>query len=51
MLLEKVWGIDFDSHTSVLDTYVSYVRRKVHTSDFEPIKTVRGVGFKIVAPE
>ncbi len=49
-LLEEVWGIDFESQTSVLDTYVSYVRRKVHREGFEPIKTVRGVGFKMVPP-
>jgi len=49
-LLREVWNIDFDSETSVLDTYVSYVRKKIHRSDFAPITTVRGVGFKIVSP-
>ena len=49
-LLQEVWGIDFESQTSVLDTYISYVRRKVHRDGFEPIKTVRGVGFKMVPP-
>ncbi len=47
-LLREVWNIDFDSETSVLDTYVSYLRRKVHRDDFAPINTVRGVGFKLV---
>lgn len=49
-LLRDVWNIDFDSETSVLDTYISYVRRKVHRDDFAPITTVRGVGFKVVEP-
>lgn len=49
-LLREVWNIDFDSETSVLDTYVSYLRRKVHREDFAPITTVRGVGFKLVVP-
>jgi two-component system, OmpR family, response regulator len=49
-LLRDVWNIDFDSETSVLDTYISYVRRKVHREDFAPITTVRGVGFKVVEP-
>jgi two-component system OmpR family response regulator len=47
-LLREVWNIDFDSETSVLDTYVSYLRRKVHRDDFAPVTTVRGVGFKLV---
>ncbi|MHB8380256.1 MAG: response regulator transcription factor [Acidimicrobiales bacterium] len=49
-LLRQVWNIDFDSETSVLDTYISYVRRKVHHDDFAPITTIRGVGFKLVDP-
>ncbi len=47
-LLREVWNIDFDSDTSVLDTYISYVRRKIHHDDFAPITTIRGVGFKLV---
>jgi two-component system OmpR family response regulator len=47
-LLREVWNIDFDSETSVLDTYISYLRRKVHRDDFAPVTTVRGVGFKLV---
>jgi two-component system OmpR family response regulator len=49
LLLREVWNIDFDSETSVLDTYISYLRRKVHGDDFAPITTVRGVGFKLVS--
>lgn len=49
-LLREVWNIDFDSETSVLDTYISYLRRKIHNGDFAPITTVRGVGFKLVSP-
>lgn len=47
-LLSEVWNIDFDSETSVLDTYVSYLRKKIHRDGFAPIVTVRGVGFKLV---
>jgi two-component system OmpR family response regulator len=47
-LLREVWNIDFDSETSVLDTYVSYLRRKIHRDGFAPLSTVRGVGFKLV---
>lgn len=47
-LLSEVWGIHFDSETSVLDTYISYLRKKIHRDGFSPIATVRGVGFKLV---
>ena len=50
-LLSQVWGIDFDSETSVLDTYISYLRKKIHRDGFSPITTVRGVGFKLMEPQ
>ena len=46
-LLRQVWGIDFDTDTSVVDTYISYLRRKLHDDTFNGIKTIRGVGFQI----
>ena len=49
-LLRDVWDITFESETSVLDTYISYLRKKVHRDGFAPITTVRGVGFKLVEP-
>ena len=39
---------DFSSNSSVVDTYISYLRRKLHIEGFEGIKTVRGIGFQIV---
>lgn len=48
-LLRHVWNIDFDTDTSVVDTYISYVRRKVHVNGFAGLKTIRGVGFQIEA--
>jgi two-component system OmpR family response regulator len=46
-LLDVVWGMDFETTTNVVDTYISYLRKKLHKDGFEGIKTVRGVGFKI----
>ncbi|MER6982416.1 response regulator transcription factor [Streptomyces carpinensis] len=45
-LLERVWGYDFDVRTDAVDTFVSYLRRKLE-SDGRPrlIHTVRGIGF------
>lgn len=48
-LLRQVWGIDFETDTSVVDTYISYLRRKLHGDDYSGIKTIRGVGFQIEA--
>ena len=48
VLLSNVWEIDFDTTSTVVDTYISYLRKKLHKDGFEGIKTVRGVGFQIV---
>lgn len=45
-IIEKVWGIDFDPGTNVIDVYVNYLRRKID-KDFTPklIHTKFGFGF------
>lgn len=48
-LLDSVWGINWDTSVTVLDTYISYLRKKLHTDDWQGIKTVRGIGFQIEA--
>ncbi len=50
-LLSAIWGIEFETNTSVVDTYISYLRKKLHRDGFEGIKTVRGVGFQLLAPK
>ena len=47
-LLNAVWAIDFENNSTVVETYISYLRKKLHHNGFEGIKTVRGVGFQIV---
>jgi two-component system OmpR family response regulator len=49
-ILDHVWHYDFGGDASVLETYVSYLRRKVDR--FEPplLQTVRGVGYVLRAP-
>ncbi|MEU3032749.1 response regulator transcription factor [Streptomyces incarnatus] len=45
-LLERVWGYDFDVRTDTVDTFVSYLRRKLETGGRgRLVHTVRGVGF------
>lgn len=51
LLLDEVWGITFESESTVVDTYISYLRKKLHKDGFEGIRTVRGVGFQIMEPK
>jgi two-component system, OmpR family, copper resistance phosphate regulon response regulator CusR len=45
-IIEKVWGIEFDPSTNIIDVYVNYLRKKID-KDFEPklIHTKFGFGF------
>ncbi|MEU6364197.1 response regulator transcription factor [Streptomyces sp. NPDC046931] len=45
-LLDRVWGYDFDVRTDAVDTFVSYLRRKLEADGGKRlVHTVRGVGF------
>ena len=50
-ILDHVWHYDFDGDGSIVETYISYLRRKVDHVEPRLIKTVRGVGYTIRAPE
>ena len=51
MLLENVWGIHFDPQTSVVESHISRLRAKVnHGFEFDVVQTVRGNGYKFLAP-
>jgi DNA-binding response OmpR family regulator len=47
-ILDAVWGIDFDSNTSVVETFISYLRKKLAPEIELMLLTERGVGFKMV---
>lgn len=48
MLLEQVWDYRFDPHTSLIDTHMSRLRKKVDENFDKPlIHTLRGVGYRI----
>ena len=49
-ILDAVWGINFDSSTTVVETFVSYLRRKLGPSGPDYIKTIRGVGITLREP-
>jgi DNA-binding response OmpR family regulator len=42
-LLSRVWGLDFDPGSNVVDVYVRYLRRKIGAAH---LKTVRGMGYR-----
>ena len=52
MLLERVWDLDFDPMTSVVETHVSRLRAKIDKPFAEPlIRTIRGLGYSLNAPQ
>ena len=44
-ILRRVWDYDFGGKTSIVDLYVSYLRKKIDTDREPMIHTVRGVGY------
>ncbi|MFI5829091.1 response regulator transcription factor [Streptomyces sp. NPDC051578] len=51
-LLDRVWGYDFEVRTDAVDTFVSYLRRKLEEGGRpRMIHTVRGVGFVLRVPD
>ncbi|RZU10830.1 two-component system OmpR family response regulator [Kribbella rubisoli] len=50
-ILERVWRYDFNGDTSIVDTYISYLRRKVDDEEPKLIHTVHGVGYVMRAPK
>jgi DNA-binding response OmpR family regulator len=51
-LLDRVWGADYVGDDHLLDVHVGNLRRKLGDDPANPrfIETVRGVGFRLVAP-
>src|SRR3954466_11140993 len=49
-LLEHVWDYDFGGDARVLETYISYLRRKLDVHGPPLIHTVRGVGYALRTP-
>ncbi|TMB91682.1 MAG: response regulator transcription factor [Chloroflexi bacterium] len=49
-ILDHVWEYDFGGDASVLETYISYLRRKVDRVEPPLIHTVRGVGYVLRVP-
>jgi two-component system response regulator PrrA len=51
VLLERVWGYDFEVTDNAVDTFIGYLRRKLEVDGVPRlIHTVRGVGFVVRPP-
>jgi two-component system OmpR family response regulator len=46
-ILDHVWEYDFAGNDTVVETYISYLRKKVDRFDPPLIHTVRGVGYSV----
>lgn len=47
-ILEKVWGIDFNMGTNVVDVYVNYLRKKLGDhAEKKIIQTIVGMGYML----
>jgi two-component system, OmpR family, response regulator len=49
-LLDHVWSYDFGGDARVLETYISYLRKKIDANGRPLIHTVRGVGYSLRLP-
>jgi two-component system OmpR family response regulator len=50
-ILDQVWDYDFGGDARVLETYVSYLRKKLEAHGPRIVQTVRGVGYALRDPD
>jgi two-component system OmpR family response regulator len=50
-ILDRVWNYDFGGKSSVVEIYISYLRRKLDAGRKPMIHTVRGAGYMLKAAE
>ncbi len=49
-ILDHVWHYDFGGDANVVESYVSYLRRKIDTTEPRLLHTLRGVGYTLRLP-
>lgn len=49
-ILDQVWNYDFRGDDSIVESYISYLRRKVDVTEPRLIHTLRGVGYVLRLP-
>ncbi|HEU5440901.1 MAG TPA: response regulator transcription factor [Ktedonobacterales bacterium] len=46
IIMERVWGLDFEGSSNVMEVYIGYLRNKLETEgESRLIHTIRGVGY------
>ncbi|MEI2622105.1 MAG: winged helix-turn-helix domain-containing protein [Candidatus Nanopelagicales bacterium] len=50
VILDRVWDYAFEGDGAIVESYVSYLRRKVDLTQPRLIHTVRGVGYVLRVP-
>jgi len=50
-ILDHVWHYDFGGDASIVETYMSYLRKKIETGQTRLLHTVRGVGYVLRLPK
>jgi len=50
-ILDYVWNYDFQGDSSIVESYVSYLRRKVDAVEPRLIHTIRSVGYVLRLPD
>ncbi|GAA4544496.1 response regulator transcription factor [Amycolatopsis samaneae] len=46
-ILDRVWDAEFDRDSRIVESYISYLRRKIDARDPPLIHTIRGVGYTL----
>jgi two-component system OmpR family response regulator len=49
-ILEHVWDYDFDGDANIVETYVSYLRKKIDRVEPPLLHTIRGAGYSLRVP-
>ncbi|MFI9842243.1 response regulator transcription factor [Nonomuraea sp. NPDC051941] len=49
-ILDRVWDFDFDGESRIVESYISYLRRKIDADGPPLIHTLRGVGYRLQGP-
>lgn len=50
-ILDRVWEYKFDGDSRIVESYISYLRRKIDVDSPPLIHTLRGVGYRLQAPQ
>jgi len=49
-IIEKVWDYDFEGDANIVETYISYLRKKIDRFDPPLVHTIRRVGYSLREP-